>query len=346
MSPAFAGPGKTTMHDEEGFLHAIKANPRDDVPRLVYADWLEERGDPRGDFIRLHLALTAAAPDHPERVAGEHELSSLRKGCDAAWLAVIEPERVLLSNDPSAGRGCQCFYAGGGARRRQSLPYFHVETQDTECDPWKRLLDLVEEAAADGREEFDPLRGMNSGERSQILTLPSTIAKLKGVIRLQLYGSCLVRVPPEIGEMSSLREFVPYTSYMLHWFPYEITRCQKLHDSGVSTRALYGNYKYRPPFPRLHPGAAITPGRTEPTRLPLKRWSGTTTRPCSVCGQPFEDRRLNRAWVSLRVATDVLPLLVNACSNECLAKLPAPPEGYVQTPHRGGLRVQQPPADY
>jgi uncharacterized protein (TIGR02996 family) len=34
------------MSDEAAFLNAILANPEDDAPRLVYADWLEERGDP------------------------------------------------------------------------------------------------------------------------------------------------------------------------------------------------------------------------------------------------------------------------------------------------------------
>lgn len=34
-----------------------------------------------------------------------------------------------------------------------------------------------------------------------------------------LYRSNLVRIPPEIGAMTSLEEFTPYTSYRLHWFP-------------------------------------------------------------------------------------------------------------------------------
>lgn len=53
-----------------------------------------------------------------------------------------------------------------------------------------------------------------------------------------------------------LLAFEPYTSYSLHWFPYELTRCMNLRDSTVSTRALYGNIKYRPAFPRLHPRGA------------------------------------------------------------------------------------------
>jgi uncharacterized protein (TIGR02996 family) len=35
---------------------AIRANPNDREPRLVYADWLIEQGDPRGEWIALHAA--------------------------------------------------------------------------------------------------------------------------------------------------------------------------------------------------------------------------------------------------------------------------------------------------
>ena len=38
------------------FVAAICAEPDDDLPRLIYADWLDDRGDPRGEFIRLQLA--------------------------------------------------------------------------------------------------------------------------------------------------------------------------------------------------------------------------------------------------------------------------------------------------
>ena len=42
------------MTDREAFLAAIRAVPDDDLPRLVYADWLEEQGDAdRAEFIRL-----------------------------------------------------------------------------------------------------------------------------------------------------------------------------------------------------------------------------------------------------------------------------------------------------
>ena len=183
----------------------------------------------------------------------------------------------------------------------------HTEEQDTTCSAWARLLELIEQAANDKREEFSPGREMTPEQWTQIVTLPPTIARLKSVKHLILYGSSLVRIPSEIGEMTSLEQFTPYTSYRLHWFPFEITRCANLSRSTVSTRALYGNIKNRPPFPRL----------------PQLHNSFTPKR-CSVCDIDFGDSQPMQFWVSLGVATDVLPLLVHACSRECLARIPTP----------------------
>jgi uncharacterized protein (TIGR02996 family) len=49
--------------DETAFLAAIAARPAESGPRLVYADWLEERGDPRGPLLRDVCRLTEADLD-------------------------------------------------------------------------------------------------------------------------------------------------------------------------------------------------------------------------------------------------------------------------------------------
>ncbi|MYW68104.1 leucine-rich repeat domain-containing protein [Streptomyces sp. SID8379] len=235
-----------------------------------------------------------------------------------------EPQPRLYSNrwadavgpggdEPPVDR-CRCF------ARPQGPVEQHADRQDTSAPGWLHLLEVIEEAAADGREVFKPLVELSPGERRQIVTLPSTIARLTEVRHLVLYGSNLVRVPPEIGAMTNLEEFSPYTSYRLHWFPYEITRCTKLRESTVSTRALYGNFKYRPPFPRLS---------SKPRPVPAGRR-------CSVCDTEPADGTARWAWLSRAVGTDVLPLLVRACSQECLDALPAGAEGYEPTPHLGG----------
>jgi uncharacterized protein (TIGR02996 family) len=45
------------MDDRQAFLNAVLDAPDDDGPRLVYADWLEERDDPYGEFIRVQCEL-------------------------------------------------------------------------------------------------------------------------------------------------------------------------------------------------------------------------------------------------------------------------------------------------
>lgn len=311
------------MSEEDGFLNVLQADRNDLTTRLVYADWLDERSGSRGQFLRRQLELDPLSTDHPLRPGLEEELSRMRVGIDRNWLRIIEPERGHLYSTPPTEPRCSCVDKKNG-RGKWSVPQLHAEPQDTECDPWKRLLDMVEDCWAKGTTEFAPFREMSLEDRVQIVTLPLGIAKLKKVEHLYLYHSSLVRIPPEIGEMASLRVFTPYTSYRLHWYPYEITRCSQLTDSTVSTRSLYGNYKYRPPFPEL--GQSSTTSAQQ----------GTATRMCSVCNCPFPDRQLFRVWISLRVATDVLPLLVNACSQECVNRLPKPAEGHTAKPHRGG----------
>src|SRR6476469_3629321 len=44
--------------EEARLLARVCAEPDDDLPRLVYADWLDEHGDPRGEFIRVQIALS------------------------------------------------------------------------------------------------------------------------------------------------------------------------------------------------------------------------------------------------------------------------------------------------
>jgi uncharacterized protein (TIGR02996 family) len=45
------------MHDESAFLQAMQENPEDTALRLVFADWLEEHVDPRGELMRLLSGL-------------------------------------------------------------------------------------------------------------------------------------------------------------------------------------------------------------------------------------------------------------------------------------------------
>jgi hypothetical protein len=74
------------MSTHAAFLAAIAANPMDHLPKLVYADWLEELGDPRFEYLRLqHVIAEAfdAADGWFQTLARRHELVAT---LDAEWL--------------------------------------------------------------------------------------------------------------------------------------------------------------------------------------------------------------------------------------------------------------------
>ncbi len=100
--------------------------------------------------------------------------------------------------------------------------------QDKNSEAWKQLCEYIERIERTNADEFSPFEDLGPELFSQIYTLPKSIGKLKNVKKMWLYGSKLQSLPPEIGEMTSLEYFDPYTSYDLHWFPYEIIKCLKL----------------------------------------------------------------------------------------------------------------------
>ena len=72
------------------FLQAVLAEPDDDAPRLIFADWLEERGDPRGAFIRLQCALERLSPADPARPDLEDEADALLRLHEEEWTAPLQ----------------------------------------------------------------------------------------------------------------------------------------------------------------------------------------------------------------------------------------------------------------
>lgn len=71
---------------QPAFLAAIADRPDDDLPRLVYADWLDENGEPdRAEFIRTQIELTRL-PDTDPRVRPLKERENeLRHAHQEAW---------------------------------------------------------------------------------------------------------------------------------------------------------------------------------------------------------------------------------------------------------------------
>jgi uncharacterized protein (TIGR02996 family) len=86
------------------FLRDIKANPEDDTPRLILADWLEERGDPRGEYVRLECALARMQPTHPRWQAAYTRRQELWQRHATEWVGPL-PGWAWDRRPPGLGRG-------------------------------------------------------------------------------------------------------------------------------------------------------------------------------------------------------------------------------------------------
>jgi uncharacterized protein (TIGR02996 family) len=69
----------TTHPEEAALLRSVAEEPADLDRWLVLADWLDEHTDPRGELMRLHVALRACEPgtDNPEVRRQEERLREL-----------------------------------------------------------------------------------------------------------------------------------------------------------------------------------------------------------------------------------------------------------------------------
>jgi uncharacterized protein (TIGR02996 family) len=97
----------------EHLLADVLARPEDNTVRLVYADWLMQRGDPRGELISVQCALPSATPaqraelEKRERVLlRAHRLEWMRNAkqvatkCDIerGFVSTIEATPVAFAN--------------------------------------------------------------------------------------------------------------------------------------------------------------------------------------------------------------------------------------------------------
>src|SRR5947209_2285796 len=80
--------GGSEVNEEQALLTAIVAQPDEDTPRLVYADWIEEHGQPeRAEFIRLQIQEANLADGAPEREKVAERRRALEKAHEDEWVA-------------------------------------------------------------------------------------------------------------------------------------------------------------------------------------------------------------------------------------------------------------------
>src|SRR5438046_2179086 len=75
---------------EQAFFDRIRDEPSDDAPRLIYADWLDENGQPeRAEFIRIQCALDRLPDDDPSRPELRERERQLSEAHESQWTGEI-----------------------------------------------------------------------------------------------------------------------------------------------------------------------------------------------------------------------------------------------------------------
>jgi len=79
------------MTERDALHAAVCANPDDDTPRLVFADWLQEHGEEeRAEFIRVQIELERL-PVGKKRAAKEARAKELLDAHEKEWAKPVQP---------------------------------------------------------------------------------------------------------------------------------------------------------------------------------------------------------------------------------------------------------------
>src|SRR5438046_849825 len=89
------------MTHDEAFLADIREHPDDDVPRLVYADWLDENGQSdRAELIRVQIEL-ASMPETARAEELRQRQDALLKEHAQEWLGPLR--RIVAAHEYRRG---------------------------------------------------------------------------------------------------------------------------------------------------------------------------------------------------------------------------------------------------
>lgn len=159
------------LSSEQQFLDAICADPEDENMRLVFADWCEEQGDPRAEFIRVQLALDKLPRTHPWREEMERTEQELKrkhlKQWNAPYYKRLNTSRLLKQY----GRRRSSFRGWDYARG-------FIEHLRVEAEAWTKHWQFLK--------TLGPIRSLKLYQASGWLSTLASCSGTQGLVHLDL----------------------------------------------------------------------------------------------------------------------------------------------------------------
>lgn len=195
------------MSDANAFLDAVLAEPDDVSCRLIFADWLEERGDPRGEFIRIQCALAGNHLDELQRARFTIRQQALLAQHEAEWSAPFQGaaggwtfrrgfiEDVIFDAEAFLEKAAGLF---------QVAPVRHVALKRIGT----MMVDVAEHPALRMLEGL-VLRGNNMGDTgAEILAREARFSRLLhldlGMNFIEIAGARALAASPYLGKLTTL----------------------------------------------------------------------------------------------------------------------------------------------
>lgn len=166
------------MSTATALLRAIREQPDEDTPRLVYADYLDEEGDAsRAEFIRLQVGRARLPEFDPRRAALEDREQQLLADHEPDWLGVAPDDLDGLT---------EWEFERGFVHEVAANPYFMLGPGAGLCAAhpvrrWRVLggqSDLIDDLREAGRQ-----RWLSRLEALDLAGWYSTIGELNGFLR-------------------------------------------------------------------------------------------------------------------------------------------------------------------
>ncbi|MBA4189565.1 MAG: hypothetical protein C0467_16390 [Planctomycetaceae bacterium] len=88
--------------EDKAFIRAILNNPAELTGWLAYADWLDERDDPRAEFIRLQVRILNPDGMWPDPIGILDRIEELRPTLDPDWAIVFDRPSIENCDDEFA----------------------------------------------------------------------------------------------------------------------------------------------------------------------------------------------------------------------------------------------------
>jgi uncharacterized protein (TIGR02996 family) len=201
------------MTDDPGLLQAILDDPEDDGLRLVYADWLEEHGEPeRAEFIRVQIELAR----DPRRGDLEARERALLKEHEEEWAGPLRPPVGDWGFDrgmPNVAVTVPDFLAHAAALSQSpSAPLLSVVdhavgTEDVRALAACPFLARVTALNLAGWYTHDPKESLVDDEQASLLASSPYVSGLRSLnLRCNALGDVGLRSLASSRSLSGLRE--------------------------------------------------------------------------------------------------------------------------------------------